>query len=397
MNTMWGYALLLGGLCGFAGAQTQVSLRTQSKSVDLSALGPTKPMQTGAVLPGTCGIGEMFFLTTAAAGSNLYTCASANVWTGIVGTASLLAGTGTVLTTGGGSTTVAVDPAVIPTKAVVQATTSNIVTLTSSSGTTLTGTMNPTLGAYSDKQIVEFTWNQNCAGGAMTMAVDGLAATSLKKPDGITNLGTGDCLSGYTNIFSYDGTLGAFKLMGGGSSSSAVTGGTCTNQFVRSLNTAAVPTCNSVGTNDISANAVTSSKMAVVNTYRTCDVGVGDTSGAVITNGQLGPQVAICFMPAAATIVELDVRADAGTPNIIVGLRHSNAVSNIVSAALATAAAGGRACSNSGGTLGLDGLTICSATLQNTSIAAGDYLELVSGTAGGTAKWMTMHVTYTIN
>ena len=61
MNKRWGYSLLIGGLCGFASAQTQVSLRTQAKSVDLSAIGPTKPMQTGAALPGMCGTGEMFF------------------------------------------------------------------------------------------------------------------------------------------------------------------------------------------------------------------------------------------------------------------------------------------------------------------------------------------------
>ena len=171
----------------------------------------------------------------------------------------------------------------------------------------------------------------------------------------------------------------------------------CTNQFVRTLNGTANPTCASVGTNDLSANAVTSAKLAVVNTYRICDIGVGDTSGSALTNGQLGPQKRICFIPYAATIVEVDVAADGGTPNVIVGKNTAGTQVNILSSALATAASGGIACSNTGGTTGLDGATTCSATLQNTSVSAGAYLELVSGTAGGTAKWMTAHVVYTVN
>lgn len=144
-------------------------------------------------------------------------------------------------------------------------------------------------------------------------------------------------------------------------------------------------------------NAVTSAKMAVVNTRRVCDMVFGDESASALTNAQLGPQKRMCYIPAAATVVEVDVSADAGTPNIIVAVNHAGTDSNIVSAALATAASGGIACSNTGGTTGIDGATTCSATLQNTSMAAGDYLEAVSGTAGGTAKLMTVHVIYTIN
>lgn len=144
-------------------------------------------------------------------------------------------------------------------------------------------------------------------------------------------------------------------------------------------------------------NAVTSAKMAVANTYRTCDVPVGDTSASALTNAQLGPQSRICFMPAAATIIEMDVNADAGTPTVIVGRNRAGTIVNIVSSALATAASGGIACSNTGGTTGLNGATTCSSTLQNTSLNAGDYLELVSGTAGGTAKFFVVHVTYTVN
>ncbi len=61
--------------------QTLIDLRTQAKSVDFSAAGSTKPMKAGSSLPGTCGVGEFFFLTSAPAGSNIYACNPANVWT----------------------------------------------------------------------------------------------------------------------------------------------------------------------------------------------------------------------------------------------------------------------------------------------------------------------------
>jgi hypothetical protein len=131
---------------------------------------------------------------------------------------------------------------------------------------------------------------------------------------------------------------------------------------------------------------------------RSCDIPIGDESASsAIANAQLGPQKRLCYIPAAATILELDVGADGGTPNVIVGRNHAGTVSNIVSAALATAGSGGIACSNIAGAAGLDGTTTCSATLQNTALAAGDYLELVSGTAGGTAKLMTVHIIYGVN
>ncbi|MBZ5593220.1 MAG: hypothetical protein LAP39_13345 [Acidobacteriia bacterium] len=62
-------------------AQTKVDLRTQSKSVDFSAASLTKPVRTGTSLPGACSAGEMFYLTNATPGYNLYYCTAANIWT----------------------------------------------------------------------------------------------------------------------------------------------------------------------------------------------------------------------------------------------------------------------------------------------------------------------------
>ena len=73
------YALLL---CGsLAWGQTQIDLRTQSKSVDFSSAATTKTAKTGAALPGTCSQGEIFFNTAAMPGANLYACTAANTWT----------------------------------------------------------------------------------------------------------------------------------------------------------------------------------------------------------------------------------------------------------------------------------------------------------------------------
>jgi hypothetical protein len=67
-----------------------------------------------------------------------------------------------------------------------------------------------------------------------------------------------------------------------------------------------------------------------------------------------------------------------------------------VSSAVA-ASSGYMGCSNVGGTAGIDGGTTCSATLQNAGLNGGDWIELVGGTAGGTARLVTIHVVYQVN
>ena len=62
-------------------AQTKVDLRTQSKSVDFSAASLTKTVRTGTSLPGTCSASELFYLTNATPGYNLYYCTASNTWT----------------------------------------------------------------------------------------------------------------------------------------------------------------------------------------------------------------------------------------------------------------------------------------------------------------------------
>ncbi len=150
----------------------------------------------------------------------------------------------------------------------------------------------------------------------------------------------------------------------------------------------------------IAANAVTSAKMAVVNTRRTCTIIVpGSGGGGVLVDADFGATLdgQDCFISAPATLVEVTVRADTGTPNVIPQRDRLGTAVNIVSSALATAAAGAQACSKGSAVTGLDGATTCSATLQNTSLSAGDWLGLASGVAGGTAHRMSVAITYTVN
>lgn len=65
---------------GFGCSQTLVDLKTQTKRVDFGEAVSTRPAKTGAVLPALCSTGEVFFLTSAPAGSNLWGCVAPNIW-----------------------------------------------------------------------------------------------------------------------------------------------------------------------------------------------------------------------------------------------------------------------------------------------------------------------------
>jgi len=70
------FGLLAGGLS----AQTLVDLKNQSKGIDFEGAAYTKPVRASTPLPASCTPHELFFLTSAPVGSNLYACVSANTW-----------------------------------------------------------------------------------------------------------------------------------------------------------------------------------------------------------------------------------------------------------------------------------------------------------------------------
>lgn len=53
--------------------------------VDFTSSSSTAPMKAGTVLPGVCGVGQVFFKTDAAAGQNIHLCTAANTWTQVQG------------------------------------------------------------------------------------------------------------------------------------------------------------------------------------------------------------------------------------------------------------------------------------------------------------------------
>lgn len=130
---------------------------------------------------------------------------------------------------------------------------------------------------------------------------------------------------------------------------------------------------------------------------RTCTVIVGaDNSGIPLVDGDLGPQRNQCFVPAAGTILEVRVAANDGTPAVLPAKNTGGTTTSLLSGELATAASGGVACANAGGGAGIGGSPTCSATLTTTALAAGDWIEFTSGTAGGVATRMSIVVTYTV-
>jgi len=150
----------------------------------------------------------------------------------------------------------------------------------------------------------------------------------------------------------------------------------------------------------------TASGPSAASLRRTCALVFGaENASSALANGDIAPQKEQCQIPYAATVTEVDVTADAGTPNVVVGVRHCTAnpcasnftVTNLLSTALTTASSGGPACSKTGATAGFDTFTTCSATLQNTGILPGDYIETVSATAGGTAKRFSVMVHFSVN
>jgi len=83
-------ALVLLVTCAFGQSITTLNLGTQSRNPDFANLTFTRPIEVGATLPTTCLVGQLFFDSAAAAGSNIYGCTASNTWTPIGGSSSTL-------------------------------------------------------------------------------------------------------------------------------------------------------------------------------------------------------------------------------------------------------------------------------------------------------------------
>ena len=222
-------------------AQTQVDLRTQSKTVDFTAAPETRPVKTGTALPATCTTGDMYFLTTAVAGANLYGCVAVNTWSlqsggggggggsvtvdsnsTVVGSRSVnnyIAGAGILSAISDTGTQIniqqGIDPSYVLIRSQEQSGVDLSVSCTSGSSTVYACSPNGNvLIAYTDQQRFGWKPDVSCA-AAPTLNISTLGAKQLYRSDG-TAIQAGDCAAGAQVGIWYDATAnsgaGAFKL-----------------------------------------------------------------------------------------------------------------------------------------------------------------------------------------
>src|SRR5450631_2440365 len=59
---------------------TAINLGTQGRNPDFASQPFTRPVTVGTSIPAVCQVGQLFFNSSAAAGSNLYGCTGVNIW-----------------------------------------------------------------------------------------------------------------------------------------------------------------------------------------------------------------------------------------------------------------------------------------------------------------------------
>ena len=235
-------------LAAIATGQTQVDLRTQSKSVDFTSAPSTKPFAAGPALPATCGVGQMFFLTSAPIAQNVYGCSTANTWTlqsggptspttidssgtfvGTRGVLDLSAGPGILWSVSDTGTEISVESMLDTSYAETRAgdqSGANLLCSSSSAanpGIAYVCSMNPTLTAYSPGMVLHWTPDVDAVGGAGTsLNVDNLGSAPVDKADGVTHPASTDVVAGELYQLWYDGAV--FRIMSGGGSGGGATG-----------------------------------------------------------------------------------------------------------------------------------------------------------------------------
>jgi len=333
-----------------AAGQTQIDLSTQAKNV---------PIKSGASLPNTCAVGQIFFLSGAPTGANLYGCTAVNTWSAQGGQASsmmqgtlagapktctagqpisppmhppgesvwllggqhvdlgrrerdsgqqrsdgrippttnFLTGVGliSVITDTGTEINIqsALDTAVVATLPGEQTGSSLLCGPTSGSANSYECSMTPTATAYTLGMVLHWIPNVNGAGGATTLNVDSLGATSVKQADGVSDPSATDIVAASMREVWYDGVNFRFLErvgtdFGGGS-------GPVQSVFGR---TGAVTAANG----DYAASQVTNA--VATNSSNTFTAGTQDFSGAAHTR----PMIVVSSsgsLPAVCAVGEL--------------------------------------------------------------------------------------------
>jgi hypothetical protein len=150
-------------------------------------------------------------------------------------------------------------------------------------------------------------------------------------------------------------------------------------------------------------NTVTSTQLAVVHNRRTCIILIGADNGSALGTTDIAPQTSQCYVPYAAHVVEIMTNGDStSTAAVVVASRSpANSVTDM-SASLATPGSGSnRACANPAGSgSALDGTTTCSVAFTGSAtiaLTAGSWIETHTSASAGSAKRLTIAVTYTVD
>lgn len=228
---------LSAGQLPVAAMRTDQSNAISSGTQDFSHAAHTLPMKSGVLAgrPAACSVGEGYFATDAPAGSNYFGCTAANVWTteggagvtvaangltvGASGTLNFIAGQGFTNTIANASNQInvqsSIDPTVVQTLANAQSGITQYCASAGGSASSYQCSLTPALTSYSTGMVLNWHPDINGAGGATTLAVNGLGAVPLTLADGVSNPGTADIVAGRLYNLWYDGR--AFRIPNGGS------------------------------------------------------------------------------------------------------------------------------------------------------------------------------------
>ncbi|MCW5963524.1 MAG: hypothetical protein KIT83_05750 [Bryobacterales bacterium] len=210
--------------------QTRVDIQRQSKGTEFLAPPFAKPLRSGASLPLTCTVNELFFLTTAPAGSNIHVCHQDGEWApqGSGGQANITvlsdgvmagikpsinfvpgAGLSQVVTVMPSQLNVqqSVDTAVLMTNARNQSGETLLCASASGSSTVYTCAMQPLLGELRTGMVLH--WRPDLTNTAVppTLEVDLLGPKPVKLGDGSADPRPGDFRAGRLYPLWYDGNV----------------------------------------------------------------------------------------------------------------------------------------------------------------------------------------------
>lgn len=243
-------------------------------------------------------------------------------------------------------------------------------------------------GVPTSSNVYTFTFSQAEAGTA-TITTGGVGPTGPAGPTGspgatgAPGTGTGDASTNTST--SVDSEMTLF----GGANGKVLKRATGTGYVKVSSGVMGTPAAIPIG--DLPASVQVETKCF--------DLGA-DNASADLVDADIGPQGRIFMVPTAATVMEITVAANAGTPSVIVQKNRTGTATDLVSATLVTGAAGIVACAATGSAC-LDGtakrgtVTIVTAGSANV-LAAGDWIQTKTGSgfASTGAKRLSVCVTY---